>query len=123
MPLRAADARRTVTPNATMTTLASPTQGGSATSLWRVDMAAGARGPEHVFDVEQLWTVLSGRVAFDVDGAEVTLDPGDTIVLPAGAARRVSCEADAVLYVCGAGAGVVRVVGEAAPRGTPAWIA
>ena len=44
--VKRADTRTTVTPNATMTTLASPTLGAtSGRSLWQVDMAAGASGP------------------------------------------------------------------------------
>ena len=60
--VRNANIRRTQTPNATMTTLASPTLGATeGLSLWKVEMAAGASGPRHVFDSEQLWTVQAGR--------------------------------------------------------------
>ena len=42
--VRAGENRRTETPNATMTTLASPTLGSTAgLSMWQVEMAAGAR--------------------------------------------------------------------------------
>jgi hypothetical protein len=43
-------------------------------------------------------------------------------VLPAGTVRGVSARADAQLIVCGRGNAVVRVPGEAVPRGTPPWI-
>lgn len=40
-----------------MTTLASPTQGGTTTlSLWRTAMRAGQRGPQHRFDVDKRGT-------------------------------------------------------------------
>ncbi len=52
--IRRGQGRRTETPNAVMTTLASPTLGGAEHSLRRVDMAPGASGA-----------------------------PGDTIVIPA----------------------------------------
>ena len=44
--VRAGQARRTETPNALMTTLASPSQGPTAgLSMWRVEMRAGQQGP------------------------------------------------------------------------------
>ena len=53
--VRAAQARRTETPNALMTTLASPSQGPTAgLSMWLVEMRAGQQGPAHVFDTEQI---------------------------------------------------------------------
>jgi quercetin dioxygenase-like cupin family protein len=116
--------RRTETPNAVMTTLASPTLGGSAgLSLWRVEMAAGSRGPHHVVDSEQLWTVASGEVGVTVAGVATELGPADTLVLPAGVERQIAARTDAEMVVCGHGAAVVAVPGEDAPRGTPGWIA
>lgn len=121
--VRAGQNRRTETPNATMTTLASPTLGATAgLSMWQVEMAAGARGPSHVFDSEQLWTVFEGRVSVSVSGEAIELEAGDTLVLPAGAERQISATTAARLLVCGHGDAVVRVPGEDAPRGTPAWI-
>jgi quercetin dioxygenase-like cupin family protein len=122
--VRSAEHRRTVTPNATMTTFASPTLGATAgLSLWEVSMAAGARGPVHVVDSEQLWTVLAGELSVTAGDAEARLGVGDTVVLAAGAARQVSATTAARALVCGHGDAVVRVPGEDAPRGTPPWIA
>lgn len=122
--VRAGNSRRTQTPNATMTTLASPTLGPtSGLSMWQVEMTAGAQGPRHVFDSEQLWTVLEGQVSVAVDDQTVELTAGDTIVLPAGTERRISAATAVRLLVCGRGDAVARVPGEDAPRGTPAWIA
>jgi quercetin dioxygenase-like cupin family protein len=122
--IRAAQTRRTETPNATMTTQASPTLGASSgLSLWRVEMATGARGPRHVFDSEQLLTVLEGEISVDVDGELTDLTAGDTVVLPAGVERQIAATATTRLQVCGHGNAVVRVPGEDAPRGTPPWIA
>jgi quercetin dioxygenase-like cupin family protein len=122
-PVRAGQARRTETPNALMTTLASPSQGPTAElSMWRVEMRAGQQGPPHVFDTEQIWHLLAGEAEVTVGAERLVLGPGDTVVLPAGTERRVSARADAQLIVCGRGNAVVRVPGEAAPRGTPPWI-
>ena len=90
--IRHTDARRTTTPNATMTTFASPTQGGTCLALWRVDMAPGAVGPEHSFDVEQVWTVLDGRAEIELDGARHAVTPGDTVAMAASAPRRVHAD-------------------------------
>jgi quercetin dioxygenase-like cupin family protein len=121
--VRAAQARRTQTPNALMTTLASPSQGPTAgLSMWLVEMRAGQQGPAHVFDTEQIWHLIEGAVEVTVNDRKLVLGPGDTVVLPAGAERQVSARAGAQLVVCGRGDTVVRVPGEAAPRGTPPWI-
>jgi quercetin dioxygenase-like cupin family protein len=119
---RAHTMRRTETPNAVMTTLASPTQGPSnQLSMWRVDMQAGQRGPLHVFDSEQLWHVLAGQVEVVVEGP-LRLSPGDAVVFPAGAERQVIAITDAQLIVCGFASAVAFVPGEEAPRGVPAWV-
>jgi quercetin dioxygenase-like cupin family protein len=121
--VRAGRARRTETPNALMTTLASPSQGPTAElSMWRVEMRAGQQGPPHVFDTEQIWHLLAGEAEVTVGAERLVLGPGDTVVLPPGTERRVSARADAQLIVCGRGNAVVRVPGEAVPRGTPPWI-
>lgn len=118
-----ADARRTTTPNATMTTFASPTQGGSGLALWRVDMAPGASGPPHAFDVEQVWTVLHGAAVVELDGAEHTVEPGDTVVMPAGAPRRVHADGTAGLTALVAAPAGARATGPGGDPVLPPWIA
>jgi quercetin dioxygenase-like cupin family protein len=90
--IRHAESRRTETPNAVMTTLASPTQGGAGLAIWRVDMRAGQQGPPHAVDTEQVWTVLAGSATVELDGERVTIEPGDTLVIPAAAPRRVAVD-------------------------------
>lgn len=85
-----ADARRTVTPAATMTTLASPMQGGASQPVWRVDMTPTATGPTHAIDAQQVWTVLNGGATVEIDGAVVAISPGDTLIIPADARRRIT---------------------------------
>ena len=117
------DTRTTVTPNATMTTLASPTLGSTAgQSLWLVEMSTGATGPLHVFDSEQIWTVLDGSVSIQIDGVHHALAPGDTAVIPATAERQVHADNASRLLVTGEGTAAVTVAGESESRGTPAWI-
>jgi quercetin dioxygenase-like cupin family protein len=120
----AGETRRTETPNATMTTLASPTLGATAgLSLWQVEMAANATGPLHAFDSEQLWTVVEGTVSITVGHETTALAAGDTLVLPAGVPRQITATSAARLLACGHSDAIAHVPGEDAPRGTPAWIA
>ncbi|MEV0187259.1 cupin domain-containing protein [Kitasatospora purpeofusca] len=87
--IRSTDARRTETPNAVMTTYASPTQGGTGLALWRVEMQAARSGPRHAMDTEQVWTFLTGTAAVDLDGEALTVAAGDTLVLPADLPRQM----------------------------------
>lgn len=121
--VRAGQARRSETPNALMTTLASPSQGPtSELSMWRVEMRAGKQGPPHLFNTEQIWHLIQGEAEVTVAAGQLALTPGDTVVLPAGTERQVSARTDAQFVVCGRGDAVARVPGEQAPRGTPPWI-
>src|SRR5262245_53667383 len=87
-----ADSRRTETPNAVMTTLASPTQGGAGQAVWRVEMRPGQSGPLHGIGVEQIWTVPAGAATVELDGAAHSIEEGDTVVIPADTPRRVSVD-------------------------------
>lgn len=122
------DTRRTETPNASMTTLASPTQGGTVTlSLWRVQMSAGQSGPLHTFDVEQVWHVLEGSatIALDAepsaptDPAELTV--GDSLVIPAGIPRQIRTDTGATFVVTGPASGQATTPGGDEPV-SPPWI-
>ena len=114
--------RSTETPNAVMTTLASPSQGSSGLSLWRVAMKGGAQGPLHVFDSEQIWTAVTGTASVELAGETVHVGPGQTVVLPAGANRRITAREDFTALVAGHGTARVSVVGDTSDRGTPPWI-
>jgi quercetin dioxygenase-like cupin family protein len=92
--IRDADSRRTETPTGVMTTLASPTQGGCQYAMWRVDMAAGAAGPRHAFDTDQVWTVLRGAARIELGDEMLAVAVGDTVIMPADAQRQVFADAD-----------------------------
>ena len=104
--IRATASRRSETPNGVMTTLASPTQGGATQALWRVDMPPGRTGPLHSADAEQVWTVLGGAATAEVGTERTTVEPGDTLVIPAGTPRRVSTGDRPFTAVVAAPAGV-----------------
>ncbi|MFJ2861516.1 cupin domain-containing protein [Kitasatospora sp. NPDC087314] len=88
--IRHTDARRIETPNAVMTTYASPTQGSTALAMWKVDMEAGKSGPLHAMDVEQIWTFVTGSATVELADGPVTVAAGDTLVLPADVARQIT---------------------------------
>ncbi|HLI01567.1 MAG TPA: cupin domain-containing protein [Acidimicrobiales bacterium] len=115
--------RRTETPNAVMTTIASPSQGPTdGVTLWKVAMRADQQGPLHVFDREQIWHVLTGEVEIALGGERLHLVAGDAAVLPAGAERQVTAVTATEMVVCGPAEAVVTVPGEDDSRGTPPWI-
>lgn len=118
------DARLSETPNAVMTTLASPTLGGSALALWRVEMAPGAVGPAHRFAVEQVWTILAGAAAFVIDGQTHTVAAGDTVILRADQLRQVRADPVEGLDALAASPGPAHaVLADGTDRGVPPWIA
>jgi quercetin dioxygenase-like cupin family protein len=122
--IRHADARRTETPNAVMTTLASPEQGGTDLSVWRTEMHGGAKGPRHTSGTEQVWTLLTGTAAVDLGGESLDLAAGDTAVLPADVPRQVTAGPDGFAAVVAAPAGTVvyDVAGRPDERIVPDWV-
>ena len=132
--IRSEETRRTETPNAVMTTLASPSQGNAAQAMWRVEMTPGHAGPLHGIDAEQVWTVLEGGASIEVGADVASLRPGDTIVLPADVSRRVTADQQAGLVAIVAAPASMRAyvltgsVGEPHPEATdeekvvPAWV-
>jgi quercetin dioxygenase-like cupin family protein len=122
--IRATERRRVETPAGVMRTHASPTLGATdGLSMWEVEMAAGAAGPVHVFDSEQIWTVLDGELSVAIDGRTEIVSRGDSIVIPAELERQVSALTNVRLLVCGHASASAQVPGEPVPRGTPPWIA
>jgi quercetin dioxygenase-like cupin family protein len=117
------DARRVETPNAVMTTYASPTQGGTAQALWRVEMAPGSRGPVHVMDAEQIWTVLAGAAAVTLDDERVDAVVGDTVVLAAGRTRQIAADPASGLTAIVTGRGADVASGPGREPTVPPWIA
>ena len=121
--VHSAQARRTETPNAVMTTLASPTLGGAERSLWRVDMNPGTAGPVHRFDVEQIWTALRGRATIELDGETHALLPGDTIVIAPDVRRQVLADAaEGFSAIVTAARDARASMLDGTDRGVPAWI-
>lgn len=133
--IRSGETRRTQTPNAVMTTLASPTLGDSEQAVWRVEMTPGQSGPLHGIDAVQVWTVLAGGASVEAGNSSVTLEPGDTVVLPADVARRITAHdqaglvalvaapADMRAYVLTGTTAGPHVPAADADKVVPAWVA
>lgn len=113
--VRSADARRTATPAAVMTTLASPTLGGAPFPLWRVEAAPGTAGPLHLIDADQVWAFTAGTAEIEVDGERTEAAAGDTLVVPANAERRFTPGPDGFTAVVAGPAGM-RAAMPAAPE-------
>ncbi|MFI7702930.1 cupin domain-containing protein [Nonomuraea sp. NPDC049480] len=106
-----------------MTTFASPAQGGSGRSLWRVDAHPGAVGPVHDFDVEQVWSWIAGAATVELGGETFAVAAGDTVVMPARTVRRVLADPDAgYTAVVAAPAGARAMSADGADLGVPPWI-
>ncbi|WP_040733604.1 cupin domain-containing protein [Nocardia tenerifensis] len=121
--IRHTETRRTETPAGVMTTLASPTQGGTALALWRVDVPADRTGPVHFIDTEQIWTVTAGSLTVDLDGTKLTAAEGDTVILPADLPRQVSAGAEGFTAIVTAQASAKAGVPGGDSMVVPPWIA
>ncbi|MFF5212657.1 cupin domain-containing protein [Streptosporangium sp. NPDC000396] len=122
--VRHAESRRSETPNAVMTTLASPTLGSARSSIWRTEVKPDVKGPVHIFDVEQIWTFLEGEATIELDGETSTAGPGDTAVLPAHATRRLTAGPQGYTAIVTAPAGAhAWIPGDTGNKVTPPWIA
>jgi quercetin dioxygenase-like cupin family protein len=121
--VRATDVRKTVTPNAVMTTLVSPTLGGATRHcLWHVAFETGATGPDHRMDSEQVWHLESGLVRCEIGDQEVLLSSGDSIRVSAGVQRRFHALDASSFIVCGA-PGTQATTPTALDGVIPPWIA
>jgi quercetin dioxygenase-like cupin family protein len=70
-------------PGLTVTGLAAPSRGSRETCVWRLALAAGAPGPVHTVDHEEIFVVLTGRAVATIDGVDHDLTPGDALIVPA----------------------------------------
>ncbi|MFI8103800.1 VOC family protein [Streptomyces sp. NPDC086023] len=107
------------TPNARMTTHASPSRGSSELSAWTVAMSAGQAGPDHSVGREQVWTVTSGALEVVSGDRRERVAAGQTLVLGPGVVRRIEASEDVTAYVVMRADGVVAVPGTEGTRPLP----
>jgi len=111
--LNEANAPTMSTPNAVMRIYASPSVNGAPVAVWRTDMRAGARGPRHAASQDQVLIVLDGAASVDIDGTVLSLSRGDSLLLPRGLGRQVSCAAETLsTLTCGLPAAEATVEGQ-----------
>jgi quercetin dioxygenase-like cupin family protein len=116
------DVRESETAATRAHTLASPTVGGSTrTSLWRVKMSAGATGPRHLIDSEQIWTVVSGNAFIQTEAGEMVASAGDTVIMPGGILRTVIAVTDCEFLVCGSPSALATIPGSGAEPVALPW--
>lgn len=120
--VRADEARITETPNATMTTIASPTVSGSSTSMWLVNMLSDATGPVHAMDSEQSWYVLSGTMQCEIDGDIHRLEAGDSLRVSGRVTRQFTAITDVTMMVTGESAATAST-GDGSNPVVPPWLA
>jgi quercetin dioxygenase-like cupin family protein len=118
--IRLDDARVTETPAATMRTYASPTMPGDAdVAVWRTEMGAGVSGPLHAVDSDQVVVVIEGRLSAEIDGRPCQVSAGDSVVLRAGAQRRLTAGEDGVVTLTASTPGASARVGDGDPVPVP----
>ncbi len=64
-------------------TLASPSRGATANSIWHFAVEPGTRGTEHRVSREETFVALQGRALLTVAGTVHELAAGDAFVIPA----------------------------------------
>jgi quercetin dioxygenase-like cupin family protein len=111
-----------VTPNAVMTTAAAPSTGSRELAVWRVVMEPLAQGPDHVALQEQVWVVLRGEARCAIGDALHVATAGDSLVVPAGVARRITASADGLEALVSSVAGATVATPDAGERALP-WAA
>jgi len=66
-----------------VTGLASPSRGSRETAVWRVHMQPTASPGKHALDREEIFVALAGRAEFQLPGEKLTVQAGDTLIVPA----------------------------------------
>lgn len=71
----------------------SPAQGSTELCAWRLEVAPGIPGQQHVVTREEVLLILDGHPTVTVDGAADRVGPGDVVVVPANSAFRLDNDA------------------------------
>ena len=120
--VRESDLTYMETPGANATAgIAVPSRGATDLSVIRQRQQPGGSNPAHYHDREEVLLVLSGAVTVTADESSVTVQAGDTLIIPAGTAHQLANagESEADWLLLGpSGIGFFRPDGE---RADPAW--
>jgi mannose-6-phosphate isomerase-like protein (cupin superfamily) len=75
---------------ARFTSLATPSRGSRDTAVWHVEITPGAHPVPHSLTREEVFVVLDGEAAVEIDGESSTARARDAIVVPANVEFRLS---------------------------------
>ena len=122
MVIRESDVHFIETPGANATAgVATSSRGAGDVSIIRQRQQPGGGNPAHFHDRQEVMLVVDGSVAVSMDGETVTLNAGDTLIVPARTAHQLAnagaTEAEWLL-VGPAGIGFFHANGE---RAEPVW--
>ncbi len=110
-------------PGATFTGLAAPSRGATETAVWHARIAPGTPGLMHRVTREELFFVLSGRGVVSMDGNDIDLNAGATLIVPPEKDFAISNpHADALEVLAILPIGGQACIGQEAPF-TPPWAA
>lgn len=91
MVIREANLEFIETPGANATVaVATSSRGAEDVSVIRQRQQPGGGNPAHFHDREEVMFVLRGSVSVTLDGEAVTLEAGDTLIVPARTAHQLS---------------------------------
>ena len=77
-----------------------PEATGDAFSVWEEGIPAGSGPPLHIHEKEhEVFTLLSGRVWFRIEDADVEAGPGDIVMIPPGTPHTFKGLADSVALI------------------------
>ncbi len=79
------------------TSLATPSLGSADTSVWQVEIDAGAPARLHRLTREEVFVVLGGAARVSIDGDTSMAAQGDAIVVPADVDFGIECAEDGPL--------------------------
>jgi mannose-6-phosphate isomerase-like protein (cupin superfamily) len=75
---------------ARFTSLATPSRGSRDTAVWQVEIQPGTQAVPHSLTREEVFVVLDGAAAVEIDGEPGNARSGDAIVVPADVEFRIS---------------------------------
>lgn len=85
-------------------------------------MEQGQSGPEHLFEVDQIWMIQQGSASVHLGGQVYPLGPGDTALLPANHPRRIHADGAGGFKALVVAAPGRVLMADGADRGIPEWI-
>lgn len=100
--------------------LAAPSRGSAETMMWRMTFPPDEALPAHTHDHEEVFHVLDGHLAIELDGVDHELEPGDTAIVPAGTLHRAHTEAERAELLSAMPVGTV-MIREDGERTAPPW--